>query len=186
MSTHCHTHAGDDCPFGDRPDTAGAPSCADRVTEALSECYRDTFRAECCASCFRYKSSLPGCEYGDQFPMCVREQCVNYDLEYARDNCCSTCAQLLFTLPITMETTTAMFSVHSQPMGNSSKTTDMTSRVKNNSSDWRNHIASPEKSPRRETEARGRIWDQTAQNGGQRLWRGRGGLESSESAESGQ
>lgn len=47
-----------------------------------------------------------GCEYGDMFELCKKEQCQTYEEEYARDNCCDTCAEFLFTIPTTVATTT--------------------------------------------------------------------------------
>ncbi|RUS91620.1 hypothetical protein EGW08_000593, partial [Elysia chlorotica] len=44
-------------------------------------------------------------EYGDLFELCKKDQCTNYEEDYARENCCDTCAELLFTIPSTIATT---------------------------------------------------------------------------------
>ena len=49
---------------------------------------------------------FPGCEYGDLFELCKKDQCINYEEDYSRENCCDTCAELLFTIPSTIATTT--------------------------------------------------------------------------------
>ncbi|XP_012935843.2 uncharacterized protein LOC101854074 [Aplysia californica] len=95
----------DDCPFGDDPGLIGGRTCAERMLTSRFDCYRDAFRAKCCASCKRYRRNLPGCEYGDLFELCKKDQCTNYEEEYARENCCDTCAELLFTIPTTIATT---------------------------------------------------------------------------------
>ncbi|GFR81678.1 A disintegrin and metalloproteinase with thrombospondin motifs 1, partial [Elysia marginata] len=97
---------GDDCPFGDDPGLIGGKTCADRMLTSRYDCYKDVFRAKCCASCKRYRRNLPGCEYGDLFELCKSDQCTKYEEDYARENCCDTCAELLFTIPSTIATTT--------------------------------------------------------------------------------
>jgi hypothetical protein len=75
-----------DCPYGDRSQTY----CTNQL--ATRDCYDDTTRADCCATCEQSRRNVAGCEYGDRAGWCPTiDGSLCYTSSYRQTTCCYSC-----------------------------------------------------------------------------------------------